>query len=380
MIIPSNAQTYSKSNRYFTQDFKILSGLGCKVQTDDGRELTDYSMGLGANILGYKSASWYSDGVPDGINFSRPHPLEEEVASKLLEYFPHHDMVKFFKNGSDATEIAVRLARAYKGVPEIFYMGYHGFHDSYIASVEPHKGIPTNYIHDNWKCGTANDFAGLMGKSTAGVIVEPTHPDIREISKIAKENNIVLIFDEVLTGFRYDLGGWQKLIGIEPDITCLGKCMANGLPLSAVVGNRDLMKLMDEGVFASSTMGGETMSLYACLKTIKELEVHSRWLWTIGNRWRMGAFEVFTRHFSEMSFQSPTLDPRCGFDFKNLTQQSIYQYELLKRGILTNGLNNFCLAHTTGDIDYYIECLEEVLPIVKKGEYNGRIINPMFKK
>jgi len=364
-IIPSNSQTYSKSSRYFTQDFKIVSGLGCKVQTDDGRELTDYNMALGANILGYKPASWYSDGVPDGVNFSRPHALEEETASKLLEYFPHHDMVKFFKNGSDATEIAVRLARAYTGRETIVWCNYHGFHDGYISSVYPAKGITNMNREDNWNYG---EYLRIQTKTIAGIIVEPTHPDIVEISKTARENNIVLIFDEVLTGFRYNLGGLQSILGIYPDITCLGKCMANGLPLSAVVGGGDLMELMDEGVFASSTMGGETMSLNACLRTIEELEASGDYLNGLGNEWILGTEWIGVDGFGA----------RCGFKFENLTQQSIYQDELLKRGILVNGLNNFCLAHTKEDIDYYLKCLEEVLPIVNKGEFNGQIINPMF--
>ena len=382
-VIPGGSQTYSKSSRYMTDPFFTTMALGSRIVTDEptehmNKEYVDYSMALGSIILGYKHKRWLTDlDIPHGFNFSTPHPLEVQVAEKLLEYFPHHDMVKFFKNGSDATEIAVRLARAYTGKDQVVWFNYHGFHDSYISCTEPAKGIPYNYRDSNWI--GSNSWQYYKNEFSA-FVVEPSHPDIEYISDFAKTNNIVLIFDEVLTGFRHGIGGLQKYIGIEPDITCLGKCMANGLPLSAVVGKKEIMNLVTEGVFASSTMGGETLSLSACLQTIKELELQPDYLWKIGKSWRDYAEGVIKSLQMEDIVEVIGYAPRCGYKFKDLKHQSIYQHELKNRDIFVNGINNFSLAHSAEDISYYCAMLDEVMPIVKEGNYDGKQISPIFKR
>ena len=417
-VIPGGSQTYSKSYKYFTRPFFACQGLGGILVSDEDcgdvsqvREYHDFSMALGSVILGYKTKQWLLDlDVPNGINFSCPHPLEVILAEKLVEIIPSAEMVKFFKNGSDATEIAVRLARAYTGRDIILAGSYHGFHDWYVYSIDRNKGIP----YQGNEVGTAehiyqfNNYSNLKElfeafyirkrfsdeSNVAGVIVEPDHGDIREISELAVEHGAVLIFDEVMTGFRYHIGGLQTLFGITPDITCLGKCMANGLPLSAVVGRRDIMKLMEEGVFASSTFGGETLSLVAALKTIEELEKNGKWLWHVGGKWASQMDILIRKKGLTQIVKVIGLAPRSGvkfFDEGNVSAieyQSLYQQELLKRRILTHGLNNFCLDHTDEQIDYFIKMADEVLDIIgeaykdnnaQKYLDNG-IIQTMFRR
>lgn len=375
--IPCGSQTYSKSHKYFTHPFFASHGEGAVLYDTNDKPYDDYSMALGAVILGYKSKAWLQSlNIPDGFNFSAPHPLEVELAEKLISIIPSAEMVKFFKNGSDATEIAVRLARAYTGRKTVVSFGYHGFHDWYVSAIDKNNGVmPNDHIQNR-----IPDTKHFNCQDIAAVILEPAHPDTLKIVEQARRYGILIIFDEVLTGFRYDIGGYQKILGITPDLSCFGKCMANGLPLSAVVGRRDIMQMMDSGgVFASSTFGGETLSLAAALKTINELERNKDTLWEIGGRWANNMKGLIESKGLTNIMRLEGLAPRCGVVFNDkagitaIEYQSLYQQELLKRGILTHGMNNFCLAHTEEQIDYFIECADTVLNTLKKARDEGTV-------
>ena len=370
-VIPTASQTYSKSHRYFTKPLFAKKGKGQYLWATDGKKYLDFNMALGSVILGYKPPQWYLQGVPDGINFSLPHPMETELAEKLCSIIPCAQKIKFFKNGSDAVEIAVRLARAYIGKEDILWMSYHGFHDSFIASTKPAKGIPIGYKTNNYHYNTIG-----VSINPAAIVIEPSHVDIIEIAEYAKKNNIILILDEVLTGFRHGMSGLGNRLGIKPDLICLGKCMANGLPLSAVAGRADIMNLLDEGVFGSSTFGGETLSIAVAIHTIKEFEYSGNYLWKIGSAYIANIDKTQVSKFGVIT----GLPPRCGIEFKDLYYKSFFQDEMLKRGFIVNGLSNFCLAHTFKDISLYIEATNEVLEIMGKRKYHGKIIKPMFKR
>lgn len=364
-VIPGGSQTYSKSSRYFTRSMFADYATASKLRSTEGTWYDDYSMALGAVILGYEPIRHNLSPI-----YSLPNPLEVQVAEKLCSIIPSAEMVKFFKNGSDAVEIAVRLARAYTGKETVKWMSYHGFHDSYVSSCGNTKGIPIHYGYSNV------DAKELLFEDLAAIVVEPDHPAINNYVQLAKEYNCLLIFDEVLTGFRHGIGGLQKHIGITPDISCFGKCMANGLPLSAVVGRRDIMQLLEKGVFGSSTFGGEVLSLSMCLETISQLEKAGDCLWKIGQRYLDGIDRKQAEKFGVIK----GLPPRCGIEFSNLKYKSHFQDEMLKRNILVNGLNNFCLAHTNEQINRYIEETNEVLKIMETEEYKGEIISPIFKR
>lgn len=374
-VTPCGSQTYSKSYKYFSRPLFAISGNGGKLLCDDSVVYEDFSMGLGSVILGYrdlKEEIKKYDIPISGTIFSLPHPLEVVVSEKLIEIIPSAQMCRFFRNGSDSTEIAVRLARAYTGRDIILAGSYHGFHDWYVSSIDKNKGVPDQHTFQfkDYK-DLANNFE-VFKDSVAGIILEPDRGDLREISELAVENGAVLILDEVMTGFRYHIGGLQTLFGITPDITCLGKCMANGLPLSAVVGRGDIMKLMEEEVFASSTFGGETLSLAAALKTIEELEKNGKRLWHLGGKWASQMDILIRKKGLTQIVKVIGLSPRSGvkfFDEGNISAieyQSLYQQELLKRRVLTHGINNYCLDHTDAQIDYFIEQADEVLNILGK--------------
>jgi glutamate-1-semialdehyde aminotransferase len=350
----------------------------------------DFDMALGSVILGYKKKEWLQELlIPDGFNFSAPHPLESMLAEKLVRLIPSAEMVKFFKNGSDATEIAVRLARAYTGRKWIVSFGYHGFHDWYVSAIDRNKGVLPNY---HIQCQDI-DAINWCDNNIAAVILEPTTKGKDYISYVANKHGALVIFDEVLTGFRYHIGGLQAMGGTIPDLSCFGKCMANGLPLSAVVGRKDIMQLMDDGgVFASSTFGGETIALAVALETVKELENNPNKLWDIGGRWLVGIRNLIAQKDLPM-VEIKGLRPRCGVEFKDyggitaIEFQSLYLQELLKRGILTHGINNFCLAHTVEQIDNFLRCASLVFDILKEAIERGSVkgylekpIQTMFKR
>lgn len=369
-VIPSASQTYSKSHYYYTKPFFAYYGEGGVLYGVD--EYHDFNMALGANILGYKPISWYADiAPPSGINFSAPHILEVLLAEKLVSLIPSAEMVKFFKNGSDATEIAVRLARAFTGRDIVLAGGYHGFHDWYIGSTDKNKGVPDRNTYQFNDLESLNYLIRQLGDKIAAVIIEPTMAGLEFISQLTRENGSLIIFDEVLTGFRYHVKGLQHLFGITPNLSCFGKCMANGLPLSAVVGRADIMQLMDgQGVFASSTFGGETLSLAASLKTIEELEKNGKHLWHVGGKWASEMDILIRKKGLTPIMQVVGLAPRSGVTFNNegnvkaVEYQSLYQQELLKRKILTMGINNYCIDHTDEQIDYFIHMADEVLDIL----------------
>ena len=380
-LIPSASQTYSKSYRYFTHPFFAIEGKGGMLTGDDGIEYLDMSMALGAVILGYKPKSWLQElNIPDGFIFSAPHELEIKLAEKLIEIIPSAEMVKFFKNGSDATEIAVRLARAYTKRHIVIAFGYHGFHDWYVTSIDRNKGVEfQNTIQVKSYESLKKDLSASLSE-VACIILEPNTLFTHEIVALARENGALVIFDEVLTGFRYHIGGYQSLIKIIPDLSCFGKCIANGLPLSAVVGRKEIMQLMDDGgVFASSTFGGDTIALSAALKTIEEVQGNGNKLWQLGSRWITSMNMLIRGKRLEGIMRLGGLAPRCGVMFNDeagitaIEYQSLYQQELLKRGILTHGINNYCLAHTEEQIDYFIEKADEVLDILKSAMMDNTV-------
>jgi glutamate-1-semialdehyde 2,1-aminomutase/spore coat polysaccharide biosynthesis protein SpsF len=241
-------------------------------------------MALGPIILGHNYPS-VTDAVmqqmQDGTTFSLPHPLEVELAEMLVDIIPCAEMVRFAKNGSDATSGAVRLARAYTGRDIIACCGYHGWQDWYIGTTTRNRGVPkvvqeltVPFEYNNIE-SLKRIFSEHPGQ-VAAVIMEPFGVEeprdgfLQEVRDLALHDRALLIFDEIITGFRLALGGAQEYFGITPDLACLGKAMGNGYPIAAVVGPSEIMQLFDE-VFFSFTFGGETVSLAAAIATISEM-------------------------------------------------------------------------------------------------------------
>jgi glutamate-1-semialdehyde 2,1-aminomutase len=279
LSIPLGSQTFSKSKTQYPVGISPLyasKSKGAYLWDIDGNKYIDLVNSLAAVTLGYGDKGLQKSILKQlklGVSLSLPTKIESEVAELVIDLVPSAEMVRFSKNGSDATSAAIRLARAFTGRDQIIACGYHGWHDWYIGTTSRNKGIPApvSALTHNFQFNNIESLKNVLtlneGK-VAAVIIEPmndTYPQpgfLEEVQTLAKKAGAVLIFDEVITGFRFSKGGAQELFNVTPDLSTFGKGIANGFPLSAVVGRREIMKEM-ENVFISGTFGGELLSLAA---------------------------------------------------------------------------------------------------------------------
>lgn len=387
-LIPGAAQTFSKGPTQFVQGVSptfLVRADGCRVWDADGNDYLDCAMALGAVILGYRDPE-VNEAVRrqtwDGVSFSLPHPLELELGHLLREIIPCAEMIRFGKNGSDATSGAVRLARAYTGRDLVACCGYHGWQDWYIGTTTRCRGVPQK-VRDLTKTFEYNNLSSLEGifsqypGQVAAVILEPVGviaPQdnfLQRIRDLTQREGALLIFDEVLTGFRLDLGGAQGYFGVTPDLACFGKAMANGFPLSALVGRRQIMSLLEE-VFYSFTFGGEAVSLAAALATIQKIRREN----VIGHLWSQGlklkdGFNQLAHHYGlESAASCVGFPPRTVVEFKgrdseeSLILKSFFQQECIKRGVLFTGSHLPSYCHGEAATDQILRVYRTVLEIL----------------
>jgi len=411
-LIPSGTQTFSKGPTQFVQGVApvfLKRAEGSHVWDVDGNEYIDFPMALGPIILGHNYPAVTAAvirQIHDGTIFSLPHPLEVELAEMLVESIPCAQMVRFGKNGSDATAGAVRVARGYTGKDIIACCGYHGWQDWYIGTTTRNKGVPetveklTVSFEYNNISSLERIFSEHPGQVAAVImepvgVIEPEEGFLQHVREITNKNGALLIFDEVITGFRLALGGAQDYYGVTPDLACFGKAMANGYPLSAIVGRRDVMECFDE-VFFSFTFGGETLSLAAAKATISEMKEKSviSHLWEQGQKVKDG-YNVLAQEFGVNDFtECIGLPPRTLITFKDetgnesLLYKSLFQQECLKRRVLFSGGQNICFGHSNADIDHtlrvYRTAMEILAAAVKNGDARQRLegepVSLVFRK
>ncbi|HDZ61606.1 MAG TPA: aminotransferase class III-fold pyridoxal phosphate-dependent enzyme [Nitrospirae bacterium] len=411
-LIPSITQTFSKGPRCFVQGASpvyISRGSGCHIWDVDDNEYIDFTGGLGPVLLGYCNETINSaiiEQLGSGIIFTLPHPLEIELARELSEIIPCAEMVRFGKNGSDATSGSVRLARAYTKREKIACCGYHGWQDWFIGTTTRSSGIPEcvkkltlpfeyNNIESLKKIFNENpgEIAAVIMEPVG--VVEPENNFLQNVKELAEANGTLLIFDEIVTGFRVSMGGAQEHYGVIPDLACFGKGMANGMPISAIVGKRGIMELFDE-VFFSFTFAGEALSLaasVAMIRFIKENNVISD-LWEKGKKMKDGINGLAHEAGFEKYCECIGLPPRTVMSFKSwndtdaLIIKSFFQQECMKRGILFTDSHNISYAHTGADIQKTLEVYKEVLSLTIKALNNGDIekklkgppVKPVFRK
>lgn len=378
-VIPGCAQTFSKGYTQYVQGVAPLflqRGQGCRVWDVDGNEYIDYVQGLLANILGYAhpevnaaAAAQYTE----GHSFSLPHPLEVQLAERLTRLIPCAEMVRFGKNGSDATAGAVRAARAYTGRERVACCGYHGWQDWYIGSTARHGGVP-DAVRALTHPFPYNDLPALEtllsehSSEFAAVILEPVNfvePQpgyLQGVRELAHKHGALLIFDEICSGFHFGLGGAQKRYGITPDLACFGKAMGSGFPISCVVGRAEVMRIFEE-IFFSFTFGGEAASLAATLKVLDILE-HTDALARIeanGRRLQEGFNALAQEAGLAQRFQCvghpswSLLKFRDAGGADSFLERSLFQQEAVKRGILLLVTHNLTAAHGSGDIERTLE-------------------------
>ena len=366
--IPLAAQTFSKSAMNFVEGAspKFLDrGDGCRVWDVDGNEYLDFLLGLMPVVLGYRDPDVdraIRDQLDKGISFSLSTKLEADLAERLVDIIPCAEMVRFGKNGSDATSAAIRLARAHTGRDRVAHCGYHGWHDWYIGSTSRHLGVPdaVRNLSETFPFNNADVLEDMLSQAPEGfaaVILEPAgtedpQPDfLQRLRDITERYGVVLIFDEIVTGFRIDLGGAQAKYGITPDLACFGKAMGNGMPISAIVGHRDLMKLMED-IFYSGTFGGEALSLAASIATIDKLIASNAvdHINDVGARLRDMISGILEEYGLDKRYgvAGPTWKPaikQLDTAEGDTTALSLLRQELIASGILMGSNINICLAH-----------------------------------
>ena len=384
-LIPDATQTLSKSPQQFVlgvHPIYLERGAGSHVWDVDGNEYIDYSQSLGPIILGHNFQP-VSEAViaqlAQGITFTLPHPLEVEVADLITEVVPAAEMVRYAKNGSDATSAAVRLARAVTGREHIVFCGYHGWEDWYVAVTSRNVGVPRalgDLIH-SFQYNNLDSLEALFAthpEQIAAVIMEPVLFEapaagfLEGVRDLAHQHGALLVFDEVITGFRFALGGAQERYGVIPDLCCLGKAIANGLPLSVLAGRRDYMEAFSRlGVFISMTFGGETLSLAAARATIgclRSLPVYEH-IWRLGARLQDGFNALATRHKLpvELVGLPPKLLLQCNDERGQRLREPYYLVlqELVKRGVLTNSTFMVSWCHSEADVDQTLGAAGEAL-------------------
>ncbi len=270
-IIPRGTQTLSKGPDQFVDGVtpKYLErGQGCHVWDVDGNEYIDYPMALGPILLGYnypRVVDAVIERLRKGTTFTLLNPLEVELAELLTEVIPCAEMVRFGRNGADATMAAIRVARAYAGREHIAFCGYHGCHDWYAVTTSLNKGIPEfngRLIHafEYNKIGTLEEVFAAHPGEVAAVIMEqpgeePKENFLQACIDCAHRHGALFILDEICTGFRYAMGGAQQYYGVVPDLACVGKAMGNGLPISAVVGKKRVHERIERHILFDDILG-----------------------------------------------------------------------------------------------------------------------------
>ena len=314
-------------------------------------------------------------------------------------------MVRFVKNGSDATTAAIRLARAFTGREVVLMSGYHGMHDWSIGASANNKGVPKT-VCDLTINFTYNDLADLekklQGNDVAAVILEPIQGNgpkeryLDVVKELTHKYGAILVFDEVVSGFHYALGGAQEMFKVSPDLVAFGKGMGNGYPISAVAGRKDLLEQIEQGVFISTTFGGDSISMAASLATIKKLEQPGFYerIIKIGTMIRNGIQERIDKYDLNEVLSVSGLPAHCGVAFKGygslsyLDIQSVYSQTMIQNGILVFAIYFLNSHHTEKEAQAYLDATDKAFALIRKAVDNDSVddiliggkVDPVFKR
>ncbi len=418
-LIPGGCHTYAKGDDQFPINAPalIVRGSGCHVWDTEGREFIEYGMGLRAVTLGHaypEVVQAARDQMCDGSNYTRPAVIELEYAERLLGLLPPDQMVKFCKDGSTVTSAALRLARAHTERAKIAYCVDHPFFsydDWFIGTTEMDAGTypPLRETSLGFRYNDLAHLAALFVEhpgEIAAVILEPEREEapaegfLSGLVELCHREGAVVIFDEMITGFRWNLPGAGVLYGVQPDISCFGKALANGFALSAIVGRREIMELggysedRDRVFLLSTTHGAEGHSLAAGIATI---EVYQREdvvarLHRQGARLREGATEAAKRRGVSDQFFVGGRD--CNLVFatcdadgqRSQAFRTLFLQEMIERGVLGPSFV-VSLSHADEDIDRTIEAVDASLEIYARAltdgvdQYlQGRSVRPAIRR
>ena len=389
-LIPALSQTFSKGPYSYVNGVYpvyLAKGKGSNVFDVDNNRYIDFVLALGPIILGYnypRVNTAIQKQLKNGITFSMPHPLEIEVSEQLHSIIPGAEMIRFSKTGSDAGTAAIRAARAFTKRNNIAYCGTGGvWHDWFTIITSRSQGIPKilkkmirkfqynnieslKILFEDWKGEVAAVYMEPM------MTEYPKNNFLQKVKKIAHRDGTLLIFDEVLTGFRFANGGAQELLKIDADMAVFAKGIANGMPLGAITGKRKYMEQFND-VFFSTTYGGETLSLAAAKAVIQEIKEKP----VIKHCWKLG--DYFMSEFNKIADEigvsvkvegmpvRSKIICRDSSERPSLLLKSLFCQETLRRGILFgNGYVFFSYSHSKNDIKKTLKSCETSMKILKK--------------
>ena len=418
-VIPGGAHTYAKGDDQYPLNAPrtIVRGRGCRVWGDDGREFIEYGPGLRSVILGHAYPPVVEaahQAMQTGTNFNRPTPVELECAEAVRRVVPCAEMVKFAKNGSDQTTAAVRLARAHTGRDLVAICSDQPFlsqDDWFIGTTPMNAGIPRaiRELTVSFRYNDLDSVRTLFRDHPDQVsclvlepatVVEPEPGYLEGLRELCDRHDAVLIFDEMITGFRWSLGGAQEVYGVTPDLATFGKGLANGFSVSALAGRREMMELGGLGhnrerVFLlSSTHGGETHGLAAALATIRTLEREPviETLYSRGRQLSEGVSRIVESHGVDDHFG---LKGRpCNMIFVTLGPdgersqafRTLFLQEMIRNGVIAPSFV-VSYSHSEEDIDRTLEAVDSALGVYRKAldegvdrYLEGRPVKPVFRK
>jgi glutamate-1-semialdehyde 2,1-aminomutase len=403
-IIPGGSHTYAKGDDQYpllAPGF-IARGQGSHVWDLDGNEYIEYGMGNRAVGLGHAYAPVVEAAIQEmgrGCNFTRPSPMEVTCAQEFLALIKGAEMVKFCKNGSDATSAAVKLSRAYTGRDKIAYCADHPFFsvdDWFIGTTPMGTGAP-KAVTDLTLTFRYNDIASVEALFAAhpGQIAclileaartdEPAGDFLHAVQRLCHANGALFILDEMITGFRWHKGSAQAEYGITPDLSAFGKALANGFSVSALAGKREFMRLgglyhtdKPRVFLLSTTHGAETHALAAAIATMRiyRTEPVIEHLYRIGERLKAGLEEVIAFHGVEAQvsvFGRPScllFGTRDGDGKPSQAFRTLFLQETIRRGVLMPSLT-VSYAHTDEDVERTVEAVDGALAIYKRALADG---------
>jgi glutamate-1-semialdehyde aminotransferase len=356
----------------------IERGQGCRVYDVDGNEYIDYRAALGPILLGYCYPAVdraVAAQLAKGVIFSMASPVEIEVAEAIAALLPWAEKVRFTKTGADASSAALRIARAYTGRAKFLSCSYHGWHDQFAAAAQGiGRGVPevlNEYVYSipYGDAAAAERILAEQGADIAAIFTVPydlgPHPSdafLRRLRELATAHGALLIFDEIVTGFRLAKGGGAEYFGVEPDLVVVAKALANGFPLAAFCGKREVMAVLDtDQVLITTTYAGETLSLAASVATLAILrdEPVIEHIWRLGQRLMQGLEQAGRDAGLPVRVYGLPPCSTLAFDVEDAAAQNQLRDhffgELFRQGIFPNVNWFITYSHTQADIDETIE-------------------------
>ncbi len=392
-LVPGGVLGARKPTDFINGEYPIFleSGKGCRLTDVDGNEFVDFLCGYGPVILGYRETevdeAVYSQIRDKGFCFTLTQKYQNQLAKKLQTLVPSSEMSIFLKTGSDATSAGIRIARAHTGRLKVMRCGYHGWHD---WCVEMKGGIPKKFFEDvfEFQYNDLKQLEGLMathGNDTAAIIMTPFgHPNhqkmqtpapgfLEGVRKLADQYGAVLIYDEIRTGFRVSMGGAQKYYGVTPDLTVLGKAIANGYPISVVTGKKEVMMAAAQKLFISSTFFPNSEAFVAALKTIEILERDKvlEDIWEKGDYFMKGIQAAIDKY--DVGAELTGIPPMFYITFE-ADEQGAYKAkrtdfytQLIRKGFFFTPFHHgyICRRHTREDLALTLKAIDESLAFVK---------------